>query len=373
MAEFQGNFLSISTLSTHLREPKARGSLAKASGALLLAGVLLISANAQAKDSTGSKKPYTITMHDFIANVEIVTTSGPEATIKIADTKTGKESVLFTMNNRQIEVFSKTAPNGKKFRKKLNNWRQGKQAFRTLMADYPTVKIAVPEGTNIIMKNVATQLDIADVQGDISLQDMIYVAGTVGDIQRGDIQTTGAGELAFGSVAQMLKARVTGSGSLSFVQSGPAWLQVIGSGDITVGSVFGDVNANITGSGDIELGDIAGSCDLLITGSGDIQAGDIAEGLEVNLKGSGDIKVAAIEGPGEITIAGSGDVEIVEGLADPLRVSIRGSGDFDFGGLARNPNVSVNGSGDVFIKAYEGKVKTSGRGGMTIGDLSIDN
>jgi len=136
-------------------------------------------------------------------------------------------------------------------------------------------------------------------------------------------------------------------------------ISIAGSGDITVASASGLIEASIAGSGSIRGGNV-GEAEIEIAGGGDVTLGQIGHALDIDIAGSGEVRAQSVNGKVEIDVAGSGDVTIDSGTADPFKVDIAGSGDVRFGGTANNPDVSVMGSGDVWIAAYTGTLSSDG-------------
>ncbi|MCI5043612.1 MAG: DUF2807 domain-containing protein [Aquisalinus sp.] len=312
-------------------------------------------------------------LEDFIATVSITTDQTDNISVSIDNGTDGKEPVLIQESGNSVRIYSKEKPDQRTFWRNMDWQRHGKNAFKVFLEDYPVVQITVPEGTDISIDGVAAHLTAGNLNSNMTISSTVYVEGAIGNLSSADIRITGSGDLIFASVAEGLTARIAGSGSLSFNDVQSADLGIAGSGDIEIKEIADSLTANIRGSGDIVTGDIRGVSSFQIAGSGDIKTGRIAGGTDVSIRGSGDIDIGELNGPSEVAITGNGDVDIRKGKAEDLRVRISGSGDFKFNGLATNPDVSISGSGDVFISEYEGNVRTSGSGDITIGDIRIDD
>ena len=141
-----------------------------------------------------------------------------------------------------------------------------------------------------------------------------------------------------------------------------------GCGDWTVGDVDGQLKVAQTGSGDLRAAS-AGSAAIDIVGSGDVSIGAIRQGLGVSVAGSGDLAVASVTGPVSVHVSGSGDVKVASGHVSSMKVSVAGSGDVHFGGVAGALEASVSGSGDVTVAQVTGPVvkHVAGSGDVTVG------
>ncbi len=166
------------------------------------------------------------------------------------------------------------------------------------------------------------------------------------------------GDAAIGDLNAELRFNTSG-GETRIGATTDAYVAIAGSGDITVGSATGRLEASIAGSGSVRGGD-AGEASVEIAGGGEVELAKIARSLEIDIAGSGEVSAESVNGKVDIDVAGSGEVSIEAGTADPFRVDIAGSGDVRFGGTANNPDVSVMGSGDVWIAAYTGTLNADG-------------
>ena len=323
---------------------------------------------AQAQDFSGDA----IELRDFIATTQVIVGDSDEISVAITPGAADKEPVLARLEGDTVVLYSEKEPDKKNFWRNMNWERHGEDAFKVFLRDYPTIQVTVPQGTDVTIDGIASHLTIDSIMGDFVSEETIYVEGTVGSMDSADVHITGSGELAFASIANDLKARISGSGDLSFDTAASAELLISGSGDIDINEIADDTSAKIRGSGDIDVKSITGGATLDISGSGDIKTGKVGKGVAATIKGSGDIEVAELNGPSSASITGNGDIKFRRGRAEDLEVRITGSGDFEFGGLATNPSVRVGGSGDVTIDDYEGSVNVRGGGDVRIGDLTFE-
>jgi len=123
-------------------------------------------------------------------------------------------------------------------------------------------------------------------------------------------------------------ARISGSGNISstntFTDSTNVFLQISGSGNISMGLLANRVESTISGSGNISLTGKANEHKIIISGSGNVAA----FGLETSKT--------------DVTISGSGNSEVFAN--DNLNVVISGSGNVFYIGYPAI-NVSISGSG----------------------------
>ena len=229
----------------------------------------------------------------------------------------------------------------------FDGWSRGWGGLERRLNDYPRLQIVVPVGTDVSLDDVATELEIGDIESDLALGGGV-MAGEIGDVRTADLHISGEATLDIGDVAEALDLRLSGAGDLKIASAGTA-------------------DISLRGAGDIELGPVGGPVEVSIQGGGDVAIGAAEGGAELEIHGSGDIGVASVAGPTSAAIHGSGDIVIGGGRADPLEVSIHGSGDVRHEGVAVNPRVRVHGSGEVFINEQEGALESSGHGRLKIG------
>lgn len=153
-------------------------------------------------------------------------------------------------------------------------------------------------------------------------------------------------------------ASVTGAHSLS---------ADVGSGDIKLHDIKGPVTAAI-GSGDVEL-EGAGSLNLLSLGSGDVIARNLRGKAEVGNVGSGDLLLDGVGGNVDIKVVGSGDVDLRR-VKGSVTLGGIGSGDFEAREVGGNVKVERHGSGDVTVRDVTGDLTVGSSGS---GDVNHSN
>jgi len=195
------------------------------------------------------------------------------------------------------------------------------------------IKVTVPKGADVEVHDLVGNASIGDTYGPLRF-DAAATEAKIGRVGKADVSLAGTGKV---DVAQV---------------DGPLSLDIAGSGRVNVGPVNGKLKADIAGAGDATVG-------------------PVADGLAVDIAGSGDLSVASVKGRTSIDIAGSGSVKIADGEANPLHVDIMGSGNLDFGGTAVDPKISALGSGNVRLKAYRGKLSSTGMASVKIGDKTV--
>ena len=264
-----------------------------------------------------------------------------------------------------LRVHSDVDPDQTRWWKEVNWRRGGEKAFANFLQDYPTITVTVPQGTDLALDSVVTELNAGDINGDLLIEHG-HVRGEAGDMNAADINIHGSADFKLGSVADSLDINIHGSGDVTAGSAGSLSVSIHGSGDVRAGDVDGETEIRIAGSGDVRIGNVGGEGEFAIHGSGDISTGALEAGAEIALHGSGDVSLASVAGGTSVDIHGSGGSSIGGGRAEDLKVRVRGSGDFRHNGLATNPDVSVRGSGDVYIKDAEGPVRASGDGDIRI-------
>jgi len=211
------------------------------------------------------------------------------------------------------------------------DWNGKRHTGDTRLKDYPELRISVPNGSNLIIRDSALYLDSQSHLGDADL----------------DVQ--GCFDMKIDS-AETLK------------------LDKSGSGDIEIGRAD-SVDIEKSGSGDVELGRTA-RFNLEQSGSGDIEVDRVDGPVTIDKSGSGDIEIGEIDGDFEIDKSGAGDVEVNDGTVPSLRVNNSGSGDVDIDAAVGDAVVRASGSSDVYVKSVSGRVdvSTSGSSDFTRGD-----
>lgn len=113
----------------------------------------------------------------------------------------------------------------------------------------------------------------------------------------------------------------------------------VGSGDIDVRRVPGEVSANV-GSGDAGFQDI-GALKVDSVGSGDLVANGVRGDVRIGSIGSGDATLKQVGGGVDVGSIGSGDLD-VDGVGRDLRVRSIGSGDIDHHGVSGKVEIPRN-------------------------------
>ncbi len=298
---------------------------------ILLAGVLAlvplsVSADAQETRGPTTHDVETLSIENFIGTILVeVKDSGP-AELVITGSTEKLDDLLVEDSGSTLRI----AGDGRDWDwSDWSGWLNWSAGNRRDLDEYPAVVVTVAEGTGIEMEDVAGMIRVGDLGGPVNFES-VSLEGTIGAVTE-------------------------------------ATIGVAGSGDLVLGAVAKDLDVSIAGSGDVAGSTVGENASVSIAGSGSVTLDTVAAGLSVSIAGSGDTVVQSVSGPVTIGVNGSGDVDIEEGRADPLSISINGSGDVTFGGLAVDPRISVNGSGDVSLGEYEGSLRSSGSGDVTIG------
>ncbi len=297
---------------------------------------------------------------DFTGDVEIAAVEGELSIVLTQGEK--PYSVDVVEENGALVISGEKRPRDFKIHRAINWRRDGADALKTYLADFPKLRITAPPGADVHFDDVIAVATAGDGLGHIAIEKGM-VQGVFGDIASADISITSSGDVSMGAIAGAAKVRIGGSGDFDAVSAGEALLTIGGSGDIDIGAVAGDADVTIGGSGDIEAGDVAGAFTATISGSGSISARKIDAGADLTIAGSGDMRIGSVNGLTRASIAGSGDIDIDGGRAEDLNVTIAGNGDFAFAGLSTNLVASVVGSGSIDVAKNEGALRTSGRRG----------
>jgi hypothetical protein len=225
-------------------------------------------------------------------------------------------------------------PNGNT-RSSCNNWGNGSQndgemtinGTRYVQGDLPRIVVTGPDTMGLRIKRS-------------------LVKGQIGNVGGATISHTSCGDLVVGNIARDLEANIAGSG------------------DFKVGNIGGGSEVNLAGSGDVELGRVRGDLELNAAGSGGARIDDIQGRANINIAGSGDVEIASVGREVEVNVAGSGDVTLKSGQSQ-LEANIAGSGDIRHNGTVINPSVSIVGSGNVIVARLEGQPRVSKLGSGT--------
>ena len=282
-----------------------------------------------------------VAVENFVGQVEFVTVSGGQIELSMSagdgvrdlPQVAVEDGVLRIYYNERVKVRrcneSGRRGSGSEWLQYVTIKLKGEKKHK--LSAYPSIKISVPAGTDLLLKKGV-------------------IFGSAGDVGSADITINSCGEFAVGEIAGDLRVKINGSG------------------DVVAGNVDGNLSAGINGSGDIEVKSVNGETSLRINGSGDIELASV-QALSASINGSGDIAVDRANGSVDLSINGSGDIEVRGGEAVPFKASIRGSGDIVFDGHANNVKVYIAGSGDIHVASFEGDLDT---GGHRV-EVKIDN
>lgn len=224
---------------------------------------------------------------------------------------------------------------------KVRIYSQRRSSTPTL---YANLKIALPSGSHVAMRNV-----IGPVRGNGELRGNLTVKTGSGDVQ----MASHAGQLTIDT----------------------------GSGDVTVGSVRGETSID-TGSGDVVVRRMVGNGGV-DTGSGNVTVENVSAGRLSIDTGSGDVvvrqgtasRVLADTGSGNVSVigveleeleadTGSGDVTVRSSLAKARRLNAdTGSGNVR---ISAGPDASFDiesdqGSGELRVGYTDAALRKSGR------------
>jgi len=299
-------------------------------GGAAVAAVLILPALASNGDwvvwPTKSYNADAVKLDDLVGSLTVSVRNGGPITVDVAGTKERIGGVHVSQDGGTVVIDGSHSNENDS----VWNWRSwfNYSSDSEPRMDNLTVRIAVPRGTGVDVRDLVGDATIGDTQGALHFEAAATKA-RIGRVGKANISLAGAGRV---DIAQV---------------SGPLHLDVGGSGKVAVGPTQ-SVNASIAGSGDAEFGAIAG-------------------GLSLSIAGSGDVSAASVNGPTHIDIAGSGSVKIADGTANPLHVDIMGAGNFVFGGVAVDPHIDAIGSGNVKLKSYRGHLDNEGMADVKIG------
>jgi hypothetical protein len=301
-------------------------------GVAMMAGAGIVGiASAEGVETNGARL---LEFDGLAGQIEVRTSPGAPFNIEIIPGRKMTASV-----ERDGVTLRIKGPLGTNMRSSCNNWGQGSSATGSMSingtryeaGDLPRIVVSGPDSMGLRIKRS-------------------LIHGQVGNVGGATINHASCGDLALGSVARDLDANVTASG------------------DFSAGNVGGKAEANIAGSGDVRLGNIGTDLDLNVAGSGDTEIGSVGGRAEINLAGSGDVDVASVSRQAEVNIAGSGDVNLRAGRSE-LSANIAGSGNVRHGGTVISPEISIVGSGDVIVARLEGQPRVSKLGS---GDFRVN-
>lgn len=166
--------------------------------------------------------------------------------------------------------------------------------------------------------------------------------------------TLGSGDLKVQGVAGRFALRV-GSGDVGAHGVGSLDLSSLGSGDVNVDGVRGDARIGAVGSGDLILSSVTGNVSIGSLASGDIKVNGAGGSLKADSIGSGDLVARDVKRDVTVGAIASGDVSITNAGGNVHAGSL-GSGDFGADGVGGDFSVASVGSGDVRHHGVKGKV-----------------
>ncbi|GLQ24406.1 hypothetical protein GCM10007853_22800 [Algimonas ampicilliniresistens] len=200
----------------------------------------------------------------------------------------------------------------------------------TKLQDYPEIRISVPRGSDLTIRDSFVRLDSQLALGVADLHLSGCFDANLADADEIILEKSGSGEITIGTVGS-LKIEKSGAGDLEIEKADRFSLDQSGSGEVEIDRVDGPVEIEKSGSGDIEIGYIDGILRIDKSGSGDVEVdgGTIPE-LSVHISGSGDVQVHAAVGDAYIRASGSSDI-YVKSISGSVDSSVSGSADFNRG------------------------------------------
>lgn len=208
---------------------------------------------------------------------------------------------------------------------------------------YTNLRISLPAGSNVAVRNVVGPVRGGDLEGTLSID-------------------TGSGRVEIASHSGQLLVD-TGSGDV-LVGSAKGETSIdTGSGDVIVKRFVGNGSID-TGSGDVTVQKISAGRIAIDTGSGDVTLQDGVAGKVVADTGSGGVRVIAVELEELAADTGSGDITVQASLAKARRVMAEtGSGDIRIkaGPNAQFDIASDQGSGELRVGYADAVIRKDGR------------
>lgn len=208
---------------------------------------------------------------------------------------------------------------------------------------YANLRIALPAGGNVAMRNAVGPVRGGDLEGTLAVDTGsgdVQIASHVGQLWI----DTGSGDVVLGSAK--------GETSID-----------TGSGDVVVKRLIGNGSVD-TGSGDVTVQKVSAGKISIDTGSGDVTVQEGVAGKVMADTGSGGIRIIAVELEELAADTGSGDVTIHTSLAKARHVTAEtGSGDVS---IKAGPDASFDiesdqGSGDLLVGYADAVLRHSGR------------
>lgn len=208
---------------------------------------------------------------------------------------------------------------------------------------YANLRITLPAGANLAVRNVVGPVRGGDLEGTLSV-----------DTGSGGVQITS-------HTGQLLVD--TGSGDVILGSARGETTIDTGSGDVIVKRFVGNGSID-TGSGDVTVQKISAGRLAIDTGSGDVSLQDGVAGKLVAETGSGGVRVIAVELEELAADTGSGDITVQTSLAKARRVTAEtGSGDIRIraGANAQFTLASDQSSGDLQVGYADAVLRKEGR------------
>lgn len=208
---------------------------------------------------------------------------------------------------------------------------------------YADLKIALPPGSNVAVRNVVGAVRGGQLEGTLSVD-------------------TGSGRIEIASYDGQLSLD-TGSGDVTLGSARGETSIDTGSGDVVVRRLVGNGKVD-TGSGDVVVEKVSAGRIYIDTGSGDVTVRDGSAGRVIADTGSGDVRVVGVELEELEADTGSGDVVIQSSLAQARRITAEtGSGDVEIQG---GPDASFDidsdqGSGELLVRYPDAQLRRSGK------------
>lgn len=208
---------------------------------------------------------------------------------------------------------------------------------------YANLRISLPAGSNLAVRNVVGPVRGGDLDGTLSVD-------------------TGSGGVEIASHSGQLLVD-TGSGDVVLGSAKGETTIDTGSGDVIVKRFVGNGSID-TGSGDVTVQKISAGRIAIDTGSGDVTLQNGVAGKVVADTGSGGVRVIAVELEELAADTGSGNITVQASLAKARRVVAEtGSGDIQ---IKAGPNAefdiaSDQGSGELNVGYADAVLRKDGR------------
>ncbi|WP_430428574.1 hypothetical protein [Parasphingorhabdus sp.] len=203
-------------------------------------------------------------------------------------------------------------------------------------------------------------VDQITVAGDISTGDVLNIS-TLGPISTQDINAGGFVRILSGDSQYMNGSTVT-TGAIMTTDG----LNIRATGDISVGSINGQLGLNLFGRSNITTGDIMVGNTANIGTEGDLNLGSVAStNGPVTINAAGMLTAGALSSGDTMQINGQLGVNLQDSVTAVQSVSVITGGTASFDGLVDAPNISVT-SADIAIGTL------GGLGGSDTNDLEIN-